>query len=74
MMVITKKLVFALVLGLGISGSAFAQKDKDQKNPPKGPPPVIEPKPKPPPGKDDPKPKKPNSAMVFWRTDTGEDA
>jgi hypothetical protein len=67
MMVISKKLLFSLVLGLCITGSVFAQKDQ-KKDPPKNPPPVITPKPKPP-GKDETKPKKPGSAMVFWRTE-----
>lgn len=71
MMFFSKKLLFLLVLGLGISGSAFAQKNQD-KNPPKGRPPVIEPKPKPPPEKET-KPKKPDSAQAFWRSESGDE-
>ena len=53
---------------------AFAQKDGDKKpTPPKGTPPVVTPAPtKPPP--DPNKPKKPSSAMVIWKSDTGETA
>lgn len=66
---ISKKLLFLIVLGLGISAPVSAQ----DKKPPKNPPPVVTPKEKPP-TKDEPKTKKPAFTAVLWRSDSDQDA
>jgi hypothetical protein len=72
MMIISKKILFSLVLSLGITGSAFAQNEK--KNPPKeGKPPVVVPKEKLPRPKDDKGPRKPGFAVVLWKAEAGSD-
>jgi hypothetical protein len=72
MMINSKKLLFVLALGIGLSGSVFAQKDKNRP-PDKGKPPVVIPKDKQPP-KEEPKTKKPDSSGELWRSEAGEDS
>ncbi len=66
------KILFTSAMVVGLSLSAFAQKD-DKKPPPKPQPPVVNPQPKNPPPKDD-KPKKPGNYSVVWKYEESESA
>jgi hypothetical protein len=71
-----KKILFLLILLVGLSVASMAQKPDDPKKnpPPKNPPPVINPgKGNPNPPKGDNKPKKPNGgvAIVLRRKENG---
>lgn len=69
-----RQTMFTLVAVIGLTLAVSAQKD-DQKRPPKGPPPQINPgdkkPPKNPPKED--KPKKPETSWYFVSRESGED-
>ena len=64
-----QKLIFGLVLAVGLSVVASAQRDDQKKPPPKERPPVVTPQPKPPPEN---KGKKPGEAAALWKREGNE--
>ncbi|MEP6847254.1 MAG: hypothetical protein ABI999_00230 [Acidobacteriota bacterium] len=67
-MKVLKQIFFTCAIAIGLSIAVCAQKNDDQKRPPKGDPPVVNPgnkppKGNPPKGDDGKKPKKPGFAM-----------
>lgn len=57
-----RKILFCMIMLVGLSGAAMAQKDDPKKPPPKDPPPKVDPQPKNPPPT--PRPKKPAAEAV----------
>lgn len=68
-MKILQKILVMSALVVGVSVTAFAQ--KDDKRPPKEKPPVVNPQPKPAPTPEPKKPK-PNVAEAAWKSEMGE--
>jgi len=68
-MKLIKKLLFAVVMMVGLSVAAMAQKDDQKKLPPKNPPVINPGQDKKPPKENPPKgngPKKPGNAFATW--------